>query len=94
MNWNNAPDFETVREKFMRYAALKAEIKILEEEVEDLAIPIKIENPRKPHLIRQACKEQYSKLKNLYAEKDQIEVELRFLDYWKDMFKSYGFVNR
>lgn len=94
MNWNNAPDYDSVKEKFTRFASVKAQIKILEEEIEELAIPIKIESPRKPHLIRQACREQYMQLKPLYAEKEQLEIELRFYDYWKDMYKSFGYVNR
>jgi hypothetical protein len=94
MNWNNAPDFEEVKTKFKRFAAIKAEIKILEEEIEDIGIDIKKESPRKPHLIRDACKEQYKKLSPLYAEKESLEIELRFFDFWKDMFKSYGYNHR
>jgi len=94
MNWNNAPDYDEVKSKFMRFAAVKAEIKILEETIEELGIPVKKEHPRKPHMIREACKDQFDKLRGLYAEKEQLEIELRFYDYWKDMFKSYGFVNR
>jgi hypothetical protein len=94
MSWNTAPDFEEVHAIFLEYGNVKSSIKIAETEIELETLEIKKNNPRKPWLIVEATQEKQTNLSKLIARKEELEQLVNWYNYWKEMFRSYGYNNR
>lgn len=94
MQWNNPPSFDESKDTFVKFGTCKARIKVLEEYIENESIPIKKDNPRKPVLVRERFLSEYRELAELYAEKEQLEQQIAFLQFWKELYKANGYNNR
>jgi hypothetical protein len=92
--WSNAPDFDAVQDTFRNLASVKAQIRLLQAEIDIRGNETKKNNPRKSYLLIEQFPDEYQKIAELEAEKERLEGQARFFDYHKDMYKSYGYVNR
>lgn len=94
MQWTQAPNIDEVHECFIEIGKVKAQIKLLRIEIEIDSIPLKKENPRKPHMILEGTQEKQRELSRLECRLDELEAQKEFLNFHRDMYKSYAFANR
>ena len=92
--WSKVPDFEEVQSAYHKAGLLQAQIRLKNEELNIKAAPLKKENPRKPHVILEALQEEYTHIANLEAELAIVQSDIRFFEFWKEIYKSNAFANR
>lgn len=92
--WNKEPNFEEVYTAFTRLGIVKAKIKQLKGEVELDTLDIKKDNPRKPYLIIEATQHKHRQINELEQELSVLEAQIDFFMYWKEIYKTQGFMNR
>lgn len=92
--WDNPPDFDTVQAAFINLAVTKSKIKLLENEIAQKAMEIKKANPRKSYLIVDAFPDEHQRLAILESDREKLEGQVKFFDFWKELYKSSVFVNR
>jgi hypothetical protein len=92
--WSQEPNFDEVRITFARLGIVKARIKQLRGEVELSTLEIKKNNPRKPYLIIEATQGKQQEINELEQEQMTLEAKIDFLMYWKEIYKTQGFINR
>lgn len=94
--WHEVPDYTEVRETFNLVGRLKAEIEILDIEIEELERQVK-RGSRKADDIdaaKEASKDKRIELARKRAELKIAEYDLDFLQYRKSMFTSINYTNR
>lgn len=94
MLWSETPHIEDVQVTFMQIGKKKARIKLLEQERKEIAIPIKKEKSRSSWLVDEACQEIDNQIAHLESELAILEAQKDFLNYWKEIYKTQGYVNR
>lgn len=92
--WSVAPDFELCETTFSRLAEVKGLIRVKKTEIKIGSIEVKKTSPRKPHLVLEATQEDEKTLAQLEAEMEELEIKVKWLDFWKDMYRSDAYNRR
>ena len=92
--WDNPPDFDDVQKAFIDLAKVKSRIKLLENDIAQKGMEIKKNAPRKGYLIIDAFPDEHRRLAILESDREKLEGQVKFFDFWKELYKSSVFVNR
>lgn len=102
MNWNDAPNYEEVHDLMRHRARVSAEVRSLELQVQITEAMISIEKPRNTAArvvgYDDETRERILKLRNDLATKrselDELDAEVKFSDYHRDMYKAISYRER
>lgn len=94
MSWNDMPSFEEVQEAYRRRALLTARLNIAKARLEIAESELALEKPRDRMYRIAGTKELREELENIRAELTQIEEEINFFLYHKDMFRAIKYGER
>jgi hypothetical protein len=100
--WNDMPSFEEVGDTLKSKASLSAEIRVLELRIQILEAEITQERPRNTAVrimgydqeTSQSIRQLRAELADKRGQLDEVESKVKFLDYWKDMFKAVSYRER
>lgn len=99
MSWRDAPSFEDVKGALQKRASLSAQIRVAEYELQEIQAQIAKVKPRdtasKIIGYDEHTKEELQginhRLIDLRISLDEVEADIKFHDYWKDMFKAVSY---
>lgn len=102
MTWREPPDIHEVQSTIKQRAALIAEIKALKVDLDYWEAYCTREKPRTPYVrvlgVDAESSEQIQTLRRTIMEKEQelalVDGSMEFLNFRKDLFKSYAFLDR
>lgn len=101
MSWTDTPNFDEVHDILKRRASLSGRIRITELNIQLLEAEIGLEKPRNTHIRflgsdgnRERMQSLRVELVNLRNELDEVEAEIKFLDYRKDIFRAVAYRER
>lgn len=102
MNWNELPGFEEVHDFLRKRAALSAEIRVLELKIKLLEAEISVQKPRNTAArvigyddeTGAAMREMRNCLAYKCGELDEVDAEIKFFDYRKDIIKTLAYRER
>lgn len=102
MQWNEMPDLLTVREAYTRRAQLRGELTIQTGELAIEQAHVGMAVPRNPHARVVGADEASGavlltiqrKIHQLRAELDQVEAEIDWNNFHKEMFKALAYKER
>ncbi len=102
MSWNEAPGYEEVHDLMRRRAGVSAEVRSLELQVQITEALISLEKPRNTAArvvgYDDETRERMLKLRNDLTKKrselDELDAEVKFLDYHKDIYKAISYRER
>lgn len=89
-SWTNSPDYEETKNAFIAVGRIKAQIDLLEIEIDEIERAIK-RGSRKADVVDIAKEASATKRRELAELKSQLriaEYELEFLQFRKDIYKS------
>lgn len=100
--WNEAPDFDEVRQTFRELAAAKAELRVAELNLQIEQALMDRARPRTPHVrvigiddeSRERLRVLHLEVTKWRAEVDMHEANSTFLQYRKDMYKAQSYKDR
>jgi hypothetical protein len=96
MRWSHPPDFERVYELYKKRSKVAAEVRMLELEIELQEKRIQRSHPRNTAIRflgeNEELVELRSRLVSLRREFDEVVAEIEFVEYWKDMFRSFVYM--
>lgn len=102
MTWQEQPSFDDVKSALRQRASLTAQIRVLEYELQELQAKISLEKPRNTAVkivgydeeTRMALQGINHSIINLRCQLDDVEAEIKFGEYHKDMFKALAYRER
>lgn len=94
MKWSDEPNIDEVQQVMISIGKVKAQLKLLDNQIEQKSIKIKKEHSRSPWLIREDMPDFFEQKAELEAQLAELEAQKDFLNYHKDMYKTNGYMTR